>query len=222
MPLYHRVTADLPTFARRLAALLTVSLLLLTASGSLHADDADDYTTATTVVDQLHARLLEAMQGGQEIGYNGRYEIMEPAVADLFDTPLIARVILGRHWDELDASQKDQFMQVFKKLSTATYANQFDRYSGERFEHVGIEQLAHGRILVRTEMLQGNGERVRFDYLMHEHNGNWYIISVVANGVNDLSLKRAEFASVIRSRGFEGLIRELEGKITEYESAVTS
>lgn len=223
MPRFHRVAVDFAASARRLATLFLLLLPMLAAGGIVHADDASEgeYAAATAVVDELHTALLEAMQGGREIGYSGRYEIMAPAVTNLFDTPLIARVILGRHWDELDDSQKDQFIRVFRKLSTATYANQFDRYAGESFEHAGVETLAHGRILVKTEMLQGNGERVRFDYLMHERDENWYIISVVANGVNDLSLKRAEYASVIRSRGFDGLIRELEGKISEYEVAAS-
>lgn len=206
---------------RRLCVLPAMLLSVMVIAMPVHASDDPDESQATAVVDELHSALLETMRGGADAGYHGRYDIMAPVVTDLFDTQLIARVILGRYWDDLDDSDKDQFIDVFRRLSTATYAHQFDRYSGESFTHAGVEPLTRGRLLVKTEMLQGNGDRVRFDYLMHKRDGNWYIISVVANGVNDLSLKRAEYASVIRSRGFDSLIRELEGKISEYEAGTS-
>jgi phospholipid transport system substrate-binding protein len=216
---YPELSLSLISAARRLFAAPVVLLYALTVLAPTAAAEAEAPDDATAVVDTLHDALLEAMRGGESMGFDGRYDLLAPVVADLFDTPLISRVILGRHWDELDDAQKAEFIELFNQLSTATYANQFDRYAGESFQHAGIEPLTRGRILVKTEMLQSNGDRVRFDYLMHEQDGNWYIISVVANGVNDLSLKRAEYAAVIRSRGYDGLIRELQGKIAEYELA---
>ena len=52
---------------------------------------------------------------------------------------------------------------------------------------------------------------------MHENDGQWMIISVIANGVNDLSLKRAEYATVIKNKGFQGLVVDVAGKIADME-----
>ena len=49
--------------------------------------------------------------------------------------------------------------------------------------------------------------------------GQWMIISVIANGVNDLSLKRAEYATVIKDKGFQGLVADVTDKITNMEDA---
>ena len=49
---------------------------------------------------------------------------------------------------------------------------------------------------------------------MHQaDDGEWMIISVIANGVNDLSLKRAEYAAVLKERGYDGLVADLNKKI---------
>ncbi len=58
---------------------------------------------------------------------------------------------------------------------------------------------------------------MKLDYLMHQKDGQWLIISVIANGINDLSLKRAEYATVIKDKEFQGLVEDVASKITDME-----
>ena len=44
-------------------------------------------------------------------------------------------------------------------------------------------------------------------------------MNVVAQGVSDLSLKRADYTAVIKSEGFDSLINRLEKKIAEMSKA---
>ena len=73
-------------------------------------------------------------------------------------------------------------------------------------------------MLVRTELRRPGDDSVSLDYLLHEKQGKWYIISVSADGVNDLSLKRAEYAAVIREKGYTGLIDAILFKIEGMET----
>ncbi|MHB8415161.1 MAG: ABC transporter substrate-binding protein, partial [Acidiferrobacteraceae bacterium] len=52
-----------------------------------------------------------------------------------------------------------------------------------------------------------------FDYLLRPVDGHWRVINVVADGVSDLSVKRAEFAHVMKTKGFTGLIQRLNRHI---------
>ena len=81
--------------------------------------------------------------------------------------------------------------------------------------------MKKGRILVKTELISPGDESVNLDYIMQINNGQWYIISVIANGVNDLSLKRAEYGNVIKDKGFSGLVSDIEDKIKMYENGNT-
>ncbi len=170
-----------------------------------------------SAVEDLHATLLKVMKNAAELGYQGRYEELKPVITSLFDTPLISKVILSRYWDDLDDSQKNEFISLFNRLSTATYASRFDGYNGEEFHETGVEELRKGRRLVKTELRRRNKKPVKLDYLVHRSEGRWQIISVIADGVNDLSLKRAEYAVVIKDKGYDGLLEDIQSKIRDME-----
>jgi phospholipid transport system substrate-binding protein len=47
-------------------------------------------------------------------------------------------------------------------------------------------------------------------YLLQEDAQGWRTVNIVADGVSDLALKRAEYQRLFASGGIEGLIAELE------------
>ena len=191
------------------------ALLLLQLSTHAGAGELDG---PAATVERFHGKLLSVMQRAEELGYRGRYEELEPYVNGCFDIPFIAHVVLGRHREQLNEAQKKEFAGLFGRASTATYASRFDGHSGEEFRELSREPLKRGRVLIRTELRRPDDDPVALDYLLHEKQGNWYIISVSADGVNDLSLKRAEYAAVIKEKGFNGLVKEISSKIAEMES----
>ena len=58
--------------------------------------------------------------------------------------------------------------------------------------------------------------------MVNKDGGKWYIISVIADGINDLSLKRAEYAAIINDKGFTNLVNEIENKIKELSGSSTN
>ena len=201
----------------RMFRLLVLMLCLVSAAS---ADDT--VASATAMVEDFHSTLLDVMQHADALGFQGRYEKLAPVIQAKFDTPFICKIILSRYWNELSDQQREQFIRLFNRLSIATYASRFDSYSGESFRTTGTEELKKGRLLIRTELLKKNDKPVKFEYLVHQKDGNWYIISVIADGVNDLSLKRAEYASIINDRGFDNLVSEIDKKVVELGAPASS
>jgi phospholipid transport system substrate-binding protein len=195
--------------------ILFLSVLLAPVS---YGQDMQKYDNAGLIVDELHTYLIDAMKDAESLGYQGRYELLHDVISRNFDTELIVQVILSRYWNELGQEQKDLFVELFNTLSISTYASRFDAYSGEYFQENSRQELRRERLLIKTELVREDDTNVNLDYLMHDVDGKWLIISVIANGVNDLSLKRAEYAEVIKNKGFDGLIEEIEKKISEMES----
>jgi phospholipid transport system substrate-binding protein len=202
---------------------LRALVLMLAVLPAAAEEPAVDFAPASAIVAELHGVLIDIMKNADSLGYAGRYQKVEPIVQQRFDTPLIVKVILSRHWNGLNDGQKTEFIQLFRQLSVATYASRFDSYSDQEFAETGREQLNAGRVLIRTELTRPGETAVKLDYLMHQNEkGEWLIISVIANGVNDLSLKRAEYAAVIKERGFDGLLDDIRGKIHAMESGTES
>lgn len=194
---------------------LAFAMLVLPAAQA-EVEEAGNYEAPSRIVDGLHESLIHVMQRASELGFPGRYAELEPIIRAGFDTPLIVKVILSRYWNEITDLQKEEFIELFTRLSIATYASRFDGFQGEQFVQTSVEPLKKGRLLIRTELQRPNDGPVHLHYLMHQNDtGQWRIISVIADGVNDLSLKRAEYAAVIKNRGYAGLVSDIEVKIRD-------
>ncbi len=177
----------------------------------------DNEIEAIAAVEDLHKALIHNMKNAEMLGYQGRYENISPLINHYFDFPLIAKVILSRYWKDLGEENQSLFINRLKELTITTYAARFNSYTDEEFTAGGYETLKKGRRLIKTKIHSSDEESVSLNYLMHQKTGNWYIISVIANGVNDLSLKRAEYAAIIKEHGFDTLINQIDEKITEHE-----
>ena len=68
---------------------------------------------------------------------------------------------------------------------------------------------------MKTEFKKTEGKPISFNYIVQENDQKWRIISVIANGINDLSLKRAEYAAIIKKEGFDALVIRLKQKIQD-------
>ncbi len=171
---------------------------------------------AIDVVENLHETLLSVMKEGNQIGYQGRYDRLAPVITADFDMPFVAKTAMGKHWDSLSKEQKSKFIEVFSRLSIATYAANFDTYSGERFKVISEKEVSGGRMLVQTHLIKSDGGQVHLDYLLHGAGSQWRIINVIADGVSDLALKRADYTSFLKNKGFDSLLVTLNEKVTQY------
>jgi phospholipid transport system substrate-binding protein len=195
---------------------LMAGLLALCAALPSAAQDAD----AVATVDRLHAALLDIMQNAESLGYGGRHDRIAPVIQESFDLRFITRFALGRYWSDLSVERRDTIVDVFSRWTIAHYASRFDGYSGEQFETISSEPARRGREFVRTVLRVNNdpAENVTLDYLLQETDAKWRIVNVIANGVSDLSLKRADYGAVIKSQGLDNLIAKLNGQISDLES----
>ena len=171
---------------------------------------------ATEVVEKLHSSLLAVMKDGDKIGYQGRYDQLAPVIHSTFDMPFVSKTVLGKYWETFYSEQQSRFVEAFTQLSIATYAANFKSYSGERFKVISEKEVSGGRIQVQTQLIKSDGGKVGLDYLLHRADGEWRVINVIAEGVSDLALKRADYSAFLKSKGFEALLMKLNEKINQY------
>ena len=169
---------------------------------------------ATHVVTELQESIMTIMKKGHDLGYTGRYQRISPTVEKTHDLDTIARLVVGRHWKKLDASQRSAFIETFKDLSISMYAGRFKDYGGEQFKVLSETALKRGnRKLVTSHMVKADGEKLTFAYILHNVHDEWKIINVSVNGVSDLALKRAEYGGILRTDGLPTLMERLETQI---------
>jgi len=197
---------------RSVISSFVAGLALLALSGPLHAAPLD----ARAVVGALHATLVEVMRDATKLGFSGREQQLSPTLTQSYDLPFVSHLVLGRRWKALDDGQRRRMIDTFTALTVATYASRFDDYSGERFEFVSQRALKKRLELVRTVLVKKDGDKVRLDYVMHHTKSGWRIVNVLADGVSEISIKRADYAKVMRGEGFDALLGKLAKQTANY------
>ena len=166
--------------------------------------------------------LLGNMQQGRMLGESGRYTRLAPVVGHTFDIPLMTRLAVGPAWETLPPAEQQRLQAAFAHYVTATYADQFDSYSGQQLQVTG-ERATGNNTMVQTKIVKSNGETTKLDYLMRPDQGSWQISDVYLDGtISQLAVHRSEFYSILRREGVDGLVAALNRKTDLLQSVARS
>ena len=184
--------------------------LLVFVSLPIYAQVALDQAplgSAREKVERLHDSLIESMQQAEQAN---REALLSPVVAAVFDVNNIARISIGRTWRTISAEQQQALVEDLTALIVATYADRFDAYNDQQFLTREVVAVRTGPV-VKTQLIRIDDEPVTLDYYLRDGG----IFNVVADGVSDLSLRRADYNSIIKQQGFEALLQHIADKIDE-------
>jgi phospholipid transport system substrate-binding protein len=174
------------------------------------------------VTQSFYDLLLSNMKQGRMLGESGRYARLAPVVDRTFDIASMTRLAIGSYWTTLNPAQQQQVMAAFAHYVAATYADQFDSYSGEQLQVNGERPYGAG-VMVQTKIVKANGEATRLDYLMRQNQGNWQIADVYLDGtISQLAVHRSEFHSILQRQGVDGLVTALNRKTNLLTSVARS
>ncbi|MHB8252537.1 MAG: ABC transporter substrate-binding protein [Acidiferrobacter sp.] len=191
-------------------------LSLCVGVASAHATNVQP---AVAVIARFQQTLLHVMKKAPQLGFTGRYRILVPAVGQSHDLKFIAEITVGPYWQRLSAASRQAFVKTFTQLTVATYAAQFDGYSGETFQETAAHVIGRGDVLVETTLTSHGHKEATLDYLLAPVGAQWKIINIVANGVSDLALKRAQYTAIIQKKGFPALLAMLRAKVAQLGKA---
>ena len=168
--------------------------------------------TGVATVQAFYDTLLNTMRNGARLGMQGRYAQLSPAIRQSFDIPFMTRLAVGPEWNSVSPAQQAQLTQAFERYIAAVYAERFDSYAGEQLKVIG-EQASPAGTMITSQIIKSTGEPVHINYLMHQNGGSWQIADVYLNGtISELATRRSEFATILRTRGVDGLIAALNEK----------
>jgi phospholipid transport system substrate-binding protein len=203
--------------ARR--SLLTLAIAALPMI-SVHAADGDP-AKAQAVANRLHNALLATMKSAATVRFAGRAEALAPILIEVFNLPVMARVVVGPGWKELSDDQQRRFTDAFTRMTIATYANRFDGYAGETFETLPDTPPQQNGFMVQTRLNRTDGQPpVALNYLMRqEKDGGYRIVDVYLSGsISELATRRSEYSATLKRDGIEKLIEGIESRVKALSS----
>jgi phospholipid transport system substrate-binding protein len=190
---------------------LTVSLALMASAGLVPLKaSSEPHDPAADRIGALYGALLQTMQQAKQLGVKGRFERLAPVLSNTYDIPSMSRIAVGQSWGALNPAQQAGIIEAFTRMMIANYANQFDGFSGERFEILQTIDRAPADKLIKTKLVQASGKAVALDYLMRSNGGEWKVVDVYLDGtISELASRRAEFSAILKSGGPDALINSL-------------
>ena len=168
---------------------------------------------AKDVIERFHAALIAVMKDAESLGPGGRYERLAPEVARTFNLARMIQIATGSYWRKAQDADRERLVAAFARLSSGTYADRFDGYSGQAFETINESAGPRGTVLVATQIRSPDDAPVPITYVMVEADGRWAAIDVLLDdAISELAVRRSEYHQILRQRGPGGLIVELNRK----------
>jgi phospholipid transport system substrate-binding protein len=177
---------------------------------TLSAARAQAPDPAVAQVQGFYDVLLDSMKHATELGVRGRYEKLKPAVEQAFDIPDMVRYAVGaEQWAAASPAEQQALANTFLRYTAASYANNFDGYSGEKFI-VDPATTPRGMDKVVLSKLVTSKETITFGYRMHQVGGVWRILDVYLTGtISQLAIQRSEYAATLAVGGAPALIKKI-------------
>lgn len=154
--------------------------------------------------------LFDSMKHAKQLGVTGRYKKLAPVVDATFDFPAMTKMTVGPGWETIPEADRQALTDAFRRMTIADYAHNFDDYNGEAFiVDPNVQEQTDSKI-VRTQMTVPAKAPIPFVYRMTRSKGGWKIADVYLNGfVSEVAVRRADFASTLKSGGAAALAQKL-------------
>lgn len=174
---------------------------------SLAANPAETVST-------YHDQLLQSIRDSAGKTDMVRYSSLAPAMDAAFDFESMIKTAVGTHWGKASVESQKALLEAFRRVSIATYADQFAGLTSGAFIIKGSRSGPRGLQLVDCELKTGD-ENVAISYVVRNKNGEWLIVDVLLKGgISELALRASEYASTLKKGGTEALTRTLNEQAT--------
>jgi phospholipid transport system substrate-binding protein len=193
---------------------VAIACLVMAGRETVAAELTIGTDTPVAAVQSLQRGLIAVSQQSPHATVDERYRALEPLIVGTHDLQYIAEFALRRQWPTLSDADRSRFVSAFQRLSVMTYAARFVNLRPDTFRPVepGTPDES-GRVQVSTAIARTDAPDVSMEYLLQQESGGWRIINIVADGVSDLALKRAEYQRILATGSIDSLITELEAQV---------
>ena len=205
------------------------AVFLNIAGSVLMSMTVNAWATADSPIETIRMTIQQARAVLEDPNYQGqdhkqqRLAKVKEIVLPQFDSQEVAKRTLSTHWKGLTDEQQQEFVQLFIALVEKTYSHNLDRYNNGVqffFDHERIEDQFSE---VDTRVLDPVQNRTfSIGYRLHNVNGKWLVYDVVIENVSMVQNYRNQFNRILTKSSYEELIKALQHKIHELDTASAS
>ncbi|MEM7542185.1 MAG: ABC transporter substrate-binding protein [Pseudomonadota bacterium] len=202
-------------FARNIPRIRThcAALLALTLLGPVFSHAADAPATAEETVKITVDGIINAL-ADDSLSEEMQLRQVKGLIYKHFDFRAMANRVLATNWSKASKPQQRKFTELFKDLLSNIYWRKISGYSNETVEYLGEKKRSEKLTTVKT-LIKTNTVDIPVDYKMYDRDGVWMAYDVVVEQISLVRNYRGSFQSIVRNKGIEGLIDDLEIKVAQ-------
>jgi phospholipid transport system substrate-binding protein len=144
-------------------------------------------------------------------------DLIETKIVPHFDFTRMARIAMARNWRSATPEQQKEIASEFKTLLVRTYSAALVNYKEHQIDYKPLRAKPEdSEVTVKSDVKpSGSTQPVTIDYELEKTDNGWKIYDVKVDGVSLVTTYRDTFATEVRERGIDGLIKSLATKNRE-------
>jgi phospholipid transport system substrate-binding protein len=196
--------------------LSSLAMVAVFAAGLFASDVlAQDRTAEVRTMLEQRDRQIKTLLGTRTTFTQQQRDQLKSMINDVIDFEAMGRTALGTHWDGLTPAQRREFTSVFAEVVRLQSMSDLEIYRArvnyDRFNVQGNQ--AH--VFTTTNL---RNVQARVEYKMTFRDGQWRINDIILDDVSTADGYARSFQSVIRRRGFEGLMTSLNRRLEQAQT----
>ncbi|MGL4426328.1 MAG: MlaC/ttg2D family ABC transporter substrate-binding protein [Alphaproteobacteria bacterium] len=149
----------------------------------------------------------------KSIGREGREKSFLTMLEQDFAMASIGKFVLGKHWRNLSTGKRQEYLRLFKKNLSHSYAIRFEGYNNEKFLVLKGKTIpplqGKKNWKVFSHIVKPEGSKTEVVWLVVQTPTGFRVMDVIVENVSMSVTQRSEYATIIEREGMEGLLKKL-------------
>ncbi len=195
----------------KISALLLAAMLMSLSTFNVYAEDMPEpQALVKKASDEMLAALAEN-EAELEANPSKIYSLVEEILIPNFDFARMAKLALGKNWNNINACQQARFVEEFRVLLVRTYSTAMLEYTDEEIRFLPFrDDLSKKRVNVPMEVVQSGGPGIPMTLSLYLNAAEeWKVYDVKIEGISLVTNYRSTFSRDINNRGIDKLIEDL-------------
>ena len=127
------------------------------------------------------------------------------------DLDALASYTLGDYRDKATASEKDNFNKLFREYFIKNMSSKLNDFADQELKILDSKKINENNIIVSTKIFsKKDAQEIKVEWRIYTKESKFLARDLVVEGLSLARTQKEEFASIIASKGFVGLINALE------------
>ncbi|NIG62837.1 MAG: phospholipid-binding protein MlaC [Serratia symbiotica] len=192
---------------------LLMVAMLATAPLAIASDQSNPYSMMQDAAQNTFSRLKTEQQKIQQ-DPNYLRTIVHQELMPFVQVKYAGALVLGRYYKDATPTQRKVYFTAFQSYLEQAYGQALAMYNGQSYRIAPERPVVDANIVaIRVTIIDNDGRppvRLDFQWRKNTETGYWQAYDMIAEGVSMITTKHNEWAATLRTKGIDGLTKQLQ------------